>query len=202
MSLTSSRYSASPPPGVEPGQHAVRIPAERRRAAEQRSRLVLAIPDVADAVTAIENAGVHGILHLERRHHRARREHIELQPPAGHLFDLLGVVDGELVKDIARRPRRLEPPDRGLRARHLRHRHRREARGQQQRRRGSVAPAVIRLAMPIYIASPRAGKAVVAAPAAGALAPDRLRSERRRIAPLSRRRDSSAATASCPARYT
>ena len=38
------------------------IPTERRRAAEQRGRLVLAIPDVADAVAAIENSGVHGVL--------------------------------------------------------------------------------------------------------------------------------------------
>ncbi len=41
----------------EPGEHAVRVPAERRRAAEQRRGLVLAIPDVANAVTAIENSG-------------------------------------------------------------------------------------------------------------------------------------------------
>ena len=62
----------------------MRIPAERRRAAEQRSRLVFAIPDVADAVTAVENSGMHGVLHLERRHDRAGREHIELQASAGH----------------------------------------------------------------------------------------------------------------------
>ena len=97
----------------------MRIPAERRRAAEQRRCLVLAIPDVANAVAAIENSGMHRVLHLERRHDRAGREHIEFQPPAGHLVDLLGVVGGEFVKNIPRRPRRLEPPDRCLRTRHL-----------------------------------------------------------------------------------
>ncbi len=72
---------------IKPRQHAVRVPAERRRAAEQRRGLVLAIPGVADAVAAIEDAGMHGILHLEGRNDRAGGEHIEFQPPAGHLFD-------------------------------------------------------------------------------------------------------------------
>ena len=144
---------------VEPGQHAVRVPAERRRAAEQRRGLVLAIPGVADAVTAIENSGMHGVLHLKGRHDRARRQHIEFQPPAGHLLDLLGVVDGELVENVPRRPCRLESPDRRLRARHLRHRHDRGAGGPAAtRRRATVAAPVIRLAMPIYIASPRRRK--------------------------------------------
>ncbi len=153
--LTVQRLPAS---RIEPGEHAMCVPAERRRAAEQRRGLVLAIPGVADAVTAIENSGMHGVLHLESRHDRARRQHIEFQPPAGHLLDLPGVVDGELVEDVPRRPCRLEPPDRRLRARHLRHRHDRCAYGQHN---GGAAAWLQRRfdwPCPTYIASSRYGK--------------------------------------------
>jgi hypothetical protein len=115
---------------------------------------------------------MHGILHLERRHDRAGREHIELQPSAGHLFDFLGVVDGEFMKNIARRPRRLEPPDRCLRARHLRHRHR-EARGQQQpaaRQRCSSGDSVGHTYL--YRQSVARQKLSLHAPSAGALMSD------------------------------
>jgi hypothetical protein len=66
---------------------------------------VLAIPDVADAVTAVENSGMHRILQLKGRHDRATRQHIKFQPPAGHLFDFAGIVAGKLVENIPQRPR-------------------------------------------------------------------------------------------------
>ena len=64
---------------------------------------------------------MHRVLHLERRHHGAGGEHVELQAAARHVVDLLGVVDGELVEDVLGRPGRLVFPGHGLCARDLRH---------------------------------------------------------------------------------
>ena len=106
---------------VEPAEQAVRVPAEGGRRAEQRIGLVLAVPVGADAVTAIENAGMHRVGHLEGRHDRAGRQHVELEAAARHVVDLLGVVDRELVEDVLGRPGRLILPGHRLRARDLRH---------------------------------------------------------------------------------
>jgi hypothetical protein len=43
---------------------------------------------------------MHGILQLKGRYDGAPRQHIEFQPPAGHLFDFVGVVAGKLVENI------------------------------------------------------------------------------------------------------
>ena len=49
-----------------------------------------------------------GLHHLQPRDHGAGRQHLDLQAPAGHLEDLLRVVDGELVVDELHRPGALE----------------------------------------------------------------------------------------------
>ena len=73
---------------LDPAEEAVGVPAERRRGAEQRERLVLAVPVGAHAMAAVENAGIDRVLHLERRDDGAGRQHVELQPAARHLVDL------------------------------------------------------------------------------------------------------------------
>ena len=96
---------------VEPAEQVVRLPAERRRRAEQRKRLVLAVPVRAHAVTAVEHAAADGILHPEGAHHGAGRQHVEPQLPGSHLVDAPRVVLRVLVEDVLRRPGALEPPD-------------------------------------------------------------------------------------------
>ncbi len=69
---------------VVPGQHHVRVHAEARARPPQRERRVLAVPVRHHAVAAVERALGDGIEQLEGRHHRARRQHLDLQsaPPA------------------------------------------------------------------------------------------------------------------------
>jgi hypothetical protein len=69
---------------IHPGHEIIGVPAEGGNGAEQRERLVLAVPIGGHAVAAIENAGIHGVLHLEGRNHGAGGQHFELQASAGH----------------------------------------------------------------------------------------------------------------------
>ncbi len=86
------------------------VPAQRRRGAEKRERLVLAVPVGRDAAAGVEDAGMDSILHLEGRHDRAGGEDVELQAAARHVVDALGEVACELVEDILGGPGRLVFP--------------------------------------------------------------------------------------------
>ena len=101
---------------VVPGQHHVRVHAEGRARAPQRQRRVLAVVVGHHAVAAVERALVHRVEQLEGRHHRAGGQHLDLQPAAGHVVDLLGEVGGVLVEDVLGRPGALEAQADGLRA--------------------------------------------------------------------------------------
>ena len=101
---------------VVPGEHHVRVHAEGRARAPQRQRRVLAVVVGHHAVAAVERALVDRLEQLERRHHRAGGQHLDLQAAAGHVVDLLGEVVGVLVEDVLRRPGALEAQAGGLRA--------------------------------------------------------------------------------------
>ena len=100
---------------VVPGQHHVRVHAEGRAGAPQRQRRVLAVVVGDHAVAAVERALVDRVEQLERRHHRAGGQHLDLQAAAGHVVDLLGEVLRVLVEDVLRRPGALEAQAGGLR---------------------------------------------------------------------------------------
>ena len=72
-----------------------------------------------DAMAAVENAGVDGVLHLEGGDDGAGGEYVELQASARHLVDALGVIEREFMEDVFRRPCRLELPRNGLSARDI-----------------------------------------------------------------------------------
>ena len=63
-------------------------------------------------MSAVEGALRHGVEHAEGRHYRARGQHFDFQIAAGHVDDLLGEVESELVEDILLRPGAL-PAHRG-----------------------------------------------------------------------------------------
>src|SRR5262245_2976052 len=72
-------------------------------------------------MASVENTRMHRVLQLESGHHGTGGEHVELEAPARHVVDLLGVVDGKLVENVLGRPGRLVFPGYSLRPRHLRH---------------------------------------------------------------------------------
>ena len=92
------------PAVLVPGQEHVGVHAERRARAPQRQRLLLAVMVGEDAVAAVERALGHGVEQAERRHHRARRQHLDLDVAPGHVVDLLGEVVRVLVEDVLGRP--------------------------------------------------------------------------------------------------
>ena len=63
-------------------------------------------------MSPVEGALRHRVEHAEGRHHRAGGQHLDLQVATGHLVDLFGVVERELVKDVLLRPGAL-PAHRG-----------------------------------------------------------------------------------------
>ncbi len=83
------------------------VHAERRTRAPQRERVLLAVVIDEHAVAAVERALRHRVEQAERRHHGAGGQHLDLEVAAGHVVDLLGVVERVLVEDVLRRPRRL-----------------------------------------------------------------------------------------------
>ena len=93
--------------GVEPGQHRRRAAAENRAGAEQRGGLVLAVPVDRYRVRGVEYAVADRVHDLECLDHRARRQQVDLQPPARHPLDAVGVFTREIHPDIGRRPRGL-----------------------------------------------------------------------------------------------
>ena len=103
---------------VEPAEKVVGDPAERGRRAEQRERLVLAVPVGAYAVSAVEHPGADRVLHAEGADHRAGWKNVELESIAGHLVHTPRVVLGVFVEDVLGGPGALEPPcNLGLRGR-------------------------------------------------------------------------------------
>ena len=117
-----------------PGQQHVGVHAVARTRAPQRERRLLAVVVHEHAVTAVERALRHGVEQPEGRHHRARRQHLDLEVAAGHVVDLLGEVERVLVEDVLLRPRALPAHrDRPLRLGDHREAERRGA-GRRQRR--------------------------------------------------------------------
>src|SRR5690606_27125022 len=76
---------------VNPAEALLRVEAEHRTAAEQRGRLVLAVPVDRDGMAAVELAAMRGVLHLEGMYDSAADEIIDLQPRSAHLVDALDV---------------------------------------------------------------------------------------------------------------
>src|SRR5262245_21822914 len=72
-------------------------------------------------MASVENTRMHRVLQLESGHHGTGGEHVELEAPARHVVDLLGVVDGKLVENVLGRPGRMVFPGYSLRPRDLRH---------------------------------------------------------------------------------
>ena len=110
---------------VDPGENFRGVGAEHRAGAEQRRRLVLAVPVGGDQMPGIEHALVDRVLDLERLHHRAGVQVLDLQTAAGHVVDPLHVFQRHFVEDVGRAPGALHLEGDGLRPRDIRKRHRR-----------------------------------------------------------------------------
>ena len=95
-----------------PGQDHVGVHAISGTRPPERERVLLTVVIREDPMTAVEGALRHGIEQAEGGDYGARRQHLDFQVAARHLVDLLGVVEGELVKDILLRPGAL-PAHRG-----------------------------------------------------------------------------------------
>ena len=83
---------------VHPAQHHPRVHAQRRAGAEQAERLGLAEPVARHAQRGIQHALVDAVDHVEDADHGAGGQHVDLDPPAGHLVQLLRQVQGLLVE--------------------------------------------------------------------------------------------------------
>ena len=138
---------------VDPAEALVGVEAEHRAGAEQRGRLVLAVPVDGHGVGGVDLAAMHAVEDLERMHDRAADEVVDLEPPAGHVVDALDVVHRHLVEDVLGAPGALHLQGGGLRARHLRHG---DGGGARDRRSGQelaaagewVCSLVIRISLP------------------------------------------------------
>ena len=51
-------------------------------------------------MAGVEDTRMHRVLQLECWHDGTGGKHVELEPPARHLVDLLGIVDGKLVENV------------------------------------------------------------------------------------------------------
>ncbi len=113
------RYDVGADRVVELGEQllaaAVLVPSEQHvgvhrpagTRAPERERGLLAVVIDEHAVAAVEQTLGDGVEQLERRNDGAGRKHLDLEVAAGHVVDLLGVVDRELVEDVLGRPRAL-----------------------------------------------------------------------------------------------
>ena len=113
-----------------PGEQHVGVHAVGGTRAPERERGLLAVVVDEHAVAAVERALRHGVEQAEGRHHRAGGQHLDLEVAAGHVVDLLGEVERELVEDVLLRPGAL-PAHRGdpLRLDDMREAERRRAPG-------------------------------------------------------------------------
>jgi hypothetical protein len=109
---------------VHPTEEGIGVPTEGWARAEERESLVLTIPIGGDAVAAVEDAGMDGVLELEGRHDRAGGENVDLQTPSRHVVHAFGEIVAEFVEDVPVRPGRLEFPCGRLGSGHLRSRNR------------------------------------------------------------------------------
>ena len=99
-----------------PGQQHVGVHRVGGAGAPQRQRGLLAVVIDQHAVTAVEHALGDRVEQLERRHHGAGGQHLDLEVAAGHVVDLLAEVVGVFVEDVLRRPGALPAhADRALR---------------------------------------------------------------------------------------
>ena len=104
-----------------PGEQHVGVHRIARARTPQRQRVLLAVVIDQHAVAAVERALRHRIEQAEGGHHGAGRKHLDLEIAAGHVVDLLGVVEGVFVEDVLGRPGALPAhADRALRARDVR----------------------------------------------------------------------------------
>ena len=85
---------------------------------------MLAVPVDGHRVGGVDLAAMDAVEHLERMHHGAADQVVDLQPPARHVVDALDVVLRHLVEDVLGAPRALHLQGGGLGARDLRHRDR------------------------------------------------------------------------------
>ena len=83
---------------VDPAEAFVGVEAEHRAGAEQRGGLVLAVPVHGHGMGGVDLAAVHAVEHLERMHHRAAVQHVDLEPAARHLVDARDVLLAISVK--------------------------------------------------------------------------------------------------------
>ncbi len=109
---------------VDPAEAFVGVEAEHRSGAEQRGRLVLAVPVHGHRMGGVDLAAMHAVQHLERMDDRAAMQQVDLEPPARHVVDAGDVLIGHLGEDVGGGPRRLHLQGCRLRARNLRHRDR------------------------------------------------------------------------------
>ena len=91
-----------------PGQQHVGVHTEGRARSPEGQGRVLAVVVDDHAVAAVQSSFGNSIEQAECGHHGASGQHLDLQFAAGHVVDLLGKIKGVLVKDIFRRPGRLE----------------------------------------------------------------------------------------------
>ena len=87
-----------------PGQQHVGVHAEARAGAPQRQRGLLAVVIDQHAVAAVEHALRDRVEQAEGGHHGAGRQHLDLEVAAGHVVDLLGVIQRVFVENVLRRP--------------------------------------------------------------------------------------------------
>ena len=95
-----------------PGEDHVGVHAISGTRPPERERVLLTVVIREDPMTAVEGTLRHGIEQAEGGDYGARRQHLDFQVAARHLVDLLGIVEGELVKDVLLRPGAL-PAHRG-----------------------------------------------------------------------------------------
>ena len=113
--------SSLPPPYLCQASSMLASMRIARARTPQRQRVLLAVVIDQHAVAAVERALRHRVEQAEGRHHRAGRKHLDLEVAAGHVVDLLGVVEGVFVEDVLGRPGALPAhADRALRARDAR----------------------------------------------------------------------------------
>ena len=87
-----------------PCQHHVGVHAESRARVPQGQRVLLAVVVAQHAVAAVQRAFGNSFEQTESRHHSTGWQHFNLQVAAGHVIDLLGVVQSVFVEDVLGRP--------------------------------------------------------------------------------------------------
>ena len=87
-----------------PCQHHVGVHAESRARVPQGQRVLLTVVVAQHAVAAVQRAFGNSFEQTESRHHSTGWQHFNLQVAAGHVIDLLGVVQSVFVEDVLGRP--------------------------------------------------------------------------------------------------